>query len=293
MESLLLNTEAPDLYIRQNPVPNAYTLAINDKKPFIVVHTSLVELLTPRELQAVLAHELGHLKCDHGVWLTFANILTMGAYTVPGFGMVAGFLEEQLYRWLRAAELTCDRAALLVVQDPKVTVFSDSPAATGWWRPSRGQRGSRSTTRRCLWRSTGLDLSFLNEGLLKNRRGFKLFYSIIFGGTAIHVSMTLNILAYLSPLLTWDTKQVFVFVAAECETPQDAFIQVSLSVIILHESIYYLWSCNVVVFKYGSGLIIVAIFVLKLTSVKEKSLGLLTQNFVKLFFTMKVETISL
>ncbi|ONM30873.1 Peptidase family M48 family protein [Zea mays] len=115
----LLNTEAPDLYIRQNPVPNAYTLAINGKKPFIVVHTSLVELLTPRELQAVLAHELGHLKCDHGVWLTFANILTMGAYTVPGFGMVAGFLEEQLYRWLRAAELTCDRAALLVVQDPK------------------------------------------------------------------------------------------------------------------------------------------------------------------------------
>ncbi|KAF0933619.1 hypothetical protein E2562_018857 [Oryza meyeriana var. granulata] len=118
----LLNTDAPDLYIRQNPVPNAYTLAISGKKPFIVVHTSLVELLTRKELQAVLAHELGHLKCDHGVWLTFANILTMGAYSVPGFGMVAGFLEEQLYRWLRAAELTCDRAALLVVQDPKVVI---------------------------------------------------------------------------------------------------------------------------------------------------------------------------
>lgn len=35
-------------------------------------------------VQAVLAHELGHLKCDHGVWLTFANILTLGAYSVPG-----------------------------------------------------------------------------------------------------------------------------------------------------------------------------------------------------------------
>lgn len=35
-------------------------------------------------IQAVLAHELGHLKCDHGVWLTFANILTLGAYSVPG-----------------------------------------------------------------------------------------------------------------------------------------------------------------------------------------------------------------
>jgi Zn-dependent protease with chaperone function len=33
----LLNTEAPDLCIRQNPVPNAYALAINGKKPFIVV----------------------------------------------------------------------------------------------------------------------------------------------------------------------------------------------------------------------------------------------------------------
>ncbi|GLJ11982.1 hypothetical protein SUGI_0181430 [Cryptomeria japonica] len=115
----LLCVEAPDLYVRQNPVPNAYTLAIGGRKPFIVVHTSIVELLTLRELQAVIAHELGHLKCDHGIWLTFANILTLGAYSVPGLG---SFIEEQLFRWLQAAELTCDRAALLVVQDPKVVI---------------------------------------------------------------------------------------------------------------------------------------------------------------------------
>ncbi|KAJ0636110.1 putative CAAX prenyl protease 1 [Helianthus annuus] len=36
--------------------------------------------------------------------------------------MIAQNLEEQLFRWLRAAELTCDRAALLVVQDPKVVM---------------------------------------------------------------------------------------------------------------------------------------------------------------------------
>ncbi|KAL6960421.1 Plastoglobule-localized metallopeptidase 48, chloroplastic, variant 2 [Sarracenia purpurea var. burkii] len=119
----ILNIEAPDLYVRQSSVPNAYTLAISGKKPFVVVHTSLVELLTRKELQAVLAHELGHLKCDHGVWLTFANILTLGAYGVPGLGgLIAQSLEEQLFRWLRAAELTCDRAALLVAQDPKVVI---------------------------------------------------------------------------------------------------------------------------------------------------------------------------
>lgn len=119
----ILNIEAPDLYVRQSPVPNAYTLAVSGKRPFVVIHTSLVELLTRKELQAVLAHELGHLKCDHGVWLTFANILTLGAYTVPGVGgLIAQRLEEQILRWLRAAELTCDRAALLVAQDPKVVM---------------------------------------------------------------------------------------------------------------------------------------------------------------------------
>ncbi|XP_030953582.1 uncharacterized protein LOC115976442 isoform X3 [Quercus lobata] len=141
----VLNIEAPDLYVRQSPVPNAYTLAVSGKRPFVVVHTSLVELLTQKELQAVLAHELGHLKCDHGVWLTYANILTLGAYSVPDHkwiykiclydreenaaatlcvcvclgALIAQSLEEQLFRWLRAAELTCDRAALLVAQDPK------------------------------------------------------------------------------------------------------------------------------------------------------------------------------
>lgn len=49
----------PDLFIQQNSMPNAYTLAIQSRKPFIVIHTSLIELLTKSELQAVLAHELG------------------------------------------------------------------------------------------------------------------------------------------------------------------------------------------------------------------------------------------
>lgn len=31
----------------QNPQPNAYTLAIRGKKPFIVLHTSLVDLMEP------------------------------------------------------------------------------------------------------------------------------------------------------------------------------------------------------------------------------------------------------
>jgi hypothetical protein len=83
------------LYV-QNASPNAYTLAIAGKQPFIMLNTGLLELLNTEELQGVIAHEvrspveqrvlrnvgsphsryvllqLGHLKCDHGVWLTVA-----------------------------------------------------------------------------------------------------------------------------------------------------------------------------------------------------------------------------
>jgi Zn-dependent protease with chaperone function len=109
----VLDLEPPQLYIRQHPVPNAYTFAMRGKKPFIVMHTSLIDLLTPAEIQAVIAHELGHLKCDHGVYLTLANILVQ-----VGGGLAQG-LQAQLLEWVRCAEFTCDRAALLATQDPR------------------------------------------------------------------------------------------------------------------------------------------------------------------------------
>jgi Zn-dependent protease with chaperone function len=120
----ILDLEVPQLYLKQHPAPNAYTMAVRGKKPFIVVHTSLVDLLTLEELQAVIAHELGHLKCEHGVYLTLANliVLAMGGL-VPGIGnAIAQTLQGQMLQWLRCAEFSCDRAALLVSQDPKTVI---------------------------------------------------------------------------------------------------------------------------------------------------------------------------
>ncbi|CAH9076144.1 unnamed protein product [Cuscuta epithymum] len=42
------------------------------------------------------------------------------------------------------------------------------------------------------------------------------------------ISLTLNVSADLQSLFTWNTKQVFVFLAAEYETPKNALNQVSL-----------------------------------------------------------------
>jgi Zn-dependent protease with chaperone function len=109
----------PELYIKQSPVPNAYCMAIQGRRPFIVMHTSLLDLLSPAEVQVVLAHELSHIKCEHGVFITAANALALGLYSLGGsLGRVLGDrLSSLLYAWLRAAEFSCDRGALLVSQD--------------------------------------------------------------------------------------------------------------------------------------------------------------------------------
>ncbi|MEA5570892.1 M48 family metallopeptidase [Calothrix sp. UHCC 0171] len=119
----ILDIEPPQLYLRQHPAPNAYTFAMRGKQPFIVVHTSLIEMLTPEEIQAVIAHELGHLKCDHSVYLTPVNLLILAAAAVPTIGTVlAQSIQAQLLEWVRCAEFTCDRAALLATQNPKAVM---------------------------------------------------------------------------------------------------------------------------------------------------------------------------
>ncbi len=119
----ILDLEPPQLYIKQHPAPNAYTFAMRGKQPFVVLHTSLIDMLTPEETQAVIAHELGHLKCDHSVYLTPVNILILAATAVPTVGaFLAQAIQAQLLEWVRCAEFTCDRAALLATQDPKVVM---------------------------------------------------------------------------------------------------------------------------------------------------------------------------
>lgn len=117
----ILDIEPPQLYVRQHPVPNAYTFAMRGKQPFIVLHTTLIDLLTPEEIQAVIAHELGHLKCDHGVYLTLANLIVLATGQLTPWGaVIAQSLQERILEWVRCAEFTCDRAALLVTQDPRI-----------------------------------------------------------------------------------------------------------------------------------------------------------------------------
>ncbi len=121
-----LGVDMPDLFVQQNPVVNAFTFG--SEKHIIVLHSALIERLNDEETLAVIAHEVGHIHAEHVLYLTAARILEQLARIpismIPGAEIVKFFLTASisgaLLAWARRAELSCDRAAMLVVQDPHV-----------------------------------------------------------------------------------------------------------------------------------------------------------------------------
>jgi Zn-dependent protease with chaperone function len=121
-----LGVDMPDLFVQQNPVVNAFTTGV--EKPLIVMWSGLLEKLNDEEVLAVLAHEVGHIQAEHVLYLTAARLMEALAKVslsfIPGAELVklliAGGINASLMAWARRAELSCDRAALLVVQDPHI-----------------------------------------------------------------------------------------------------------------------------------------------------------------------------
>ncbi len=120
----ILDMPEPELYLWQNPFPNAFAIGMD--RHTIVVTSGLVELLDEDELQAVIAHELGHIKSGHSLYRTIAIYLAIAglhvARNLPFVNLLSDMILYALYDWSRKSELTADRAGLLVVQDPAVSV---------------------------------------------------------------------------------------------------------------------------------------------------------------------------
>lgn len=110
----------PTLFVSQNPQANSY--ALGQENPYIVINTGILDLLDEAEIRAVLAHELGHIKCGHTILIQMAmwamsaasalGELTFGIGNLVTQGLIYAFFE-----WRRKAELSSDRAALLVMDD--------------------------------------------------------------------------------------------------------------------------------------------------------------------------------
>jgi Zn-dependent protease with chaperone function len=113
----------PELYVEQDPVPNA--MAIGLDKPIIVISTGMLQLLDQDGLRFIIGHEVAHVLSGHAVYRTMLQQLIGIAQSIPWLPIGAWGIRAiivALNEWFRKSELSCDRAGLLCVQDPPATL---------------------------------------------------------------------------------------------------------------------------------------------------------------------------
>lgn len=114
-----LGIPEPEFYLKMSPEPNAWTNG--DTKIYITVTSALVEMLSDDELDAVIAHECGHILCRHVLYHNMADILLRWADAFGLLGFLSKPVELALYYWMRKSELSCDRAGAIVTSPETVT----------------------------------------------------------------------------------------------------------------------------------------------------------------------------
>jgi Zn-dependent protease with chaperone function len=135
----VLDMPEPELYVTSNPFPNAFTGGV--ERPYITLRSSIIDTLDDQQLYHLIGHELGHIKAGHVLYKSVAQVLlpllelvgrrTFGLGDVAGIALVLAF-----YEWSRQAELTADRAGLLVSQSLDTSIDANLALTAG---PSRLQ----------------------------------------------------------------------------------------------------------------------------------------------------------
>jgi Zn-dependent protease with chaperone function len=112
----------PELFVSQTPVVNA--MAVGFDKPFIVINSSMLEILDREERRVILAHELGHVMSGHNTYRTIAILLlTVGLSNLPTLvGAALLPFHLAILDWYRKSEFSADRAGLLGSQDQRKTL---------------------------------------------------------------------------------------------------------------------------------------------------------------------------
>lgn len=122
--------EPPQLYVSQTPLVNAGAVGLDD--PFIVLNSSTIEILEREEVEAIIAHEMGHIMSGHALYRTMLFILMRFTFTrYPLAGVAVRPVMYGLLEWSRKAELSCDRAGVLATQRPEVMMSALMKIAGG------------------------------------------------------------------------------------------------------------------------------------------------------------------
>jgi heat shock protein HtpX len=80
----------PTIGIVNTPMPNAFAMGRSQKSATVVATTGLLELLSPAELEGVMAHELAHVRHRDVMIMTIASFFASIAALVLQFGFFFG-----------------------------------------------------------------------------------------------------------------------------------------------------------------------------------------------------------
>ncbi len=82
---------APPLYVVKDPAPNAFAAGRVPAKSYVVVTSGLLESMSKRELEGVLAHEVSHIRNRD------VRLMTLAAVLVGVVALVSDLLARMLY----------------------------------------------------------------------------------------------------------------------------------------------------------------------------------------------------
>ena len=128
-----LEIPVPELYVEQDPYINAYTTG--ETVPCIVLTSGLINNCSLDVINAVMAHECGHIVCKHVMYKTMARFFLGVGTSIINVPFLSFSLEFALLYWDRCSEYSADRAAAYVCDGPDTIVKTMTELASGL--PSR------------------------------------------------------------------------------------------------------------------------------------------------------------
>lgn len=81
----------PKVAVLYSPIPNAFATGRSPKKAVVAVTSGLMQKLSGPELEAVLAHELSHIKNRDMMVLTLASFLSTVAFYIMRYSLFFGY----------------------------------------------------------------------------------------------------------------------------------------------------------------------------------------------------------